>query len=99
MKSAYTPTDKDCSIHWTLLLVLALLCSAGVRPAVGQICTFEDLGTLPGGTSSNANDINERGEIAAAFSLPSGQFHAYFLERERRVDLGTFPGGSSSAAR
>ena len=48
-----------------------------------------DLGTLPGGTSSSANGINDRGEIVGRSDTANGVSHAFLLRRDKMLDLGT----------
>ena len=75
-----------------ILLVLTLLCVAALQPAVGQGFqeqpdghlfpehtrgfTFKDLGTLPGGFYSQANGINDRGQVVGFSNTASGFSYA-----------------------
>ena len=47
----------------SILLPLSLLLLAPLRPAAAQTYTVTDLGTLPGGTFSEANAINNLGHV------------------------------------
>ena len=57
-----------------------------------------DLGTLPGGTNSSANDINDAGDIVGSSETMSGQTHGFILIGSVKTDLGTLPGGDQSVA-
>src|SRR5215467_9390148 len=57
-----------------------------------------DLGTLPGGTNSSANDINDAGDIVGSSETSSGQTHGFILIASVKTDLGTLPGGNQSFA-
>ncbi len=97
-----------------ILLVFALLCVAALQPALGQGFqeqsdwhhrpqhpkgfTIKDLGTLPGGDSSQATGINDRGQVVGYSSTASGSTHAFLFEHGVMTDLGTLPGGNSSQA-
>src|SRR5258708_13372768 len=82
-----------------ILIVLALLCVAALQPAFGQGFTIKDLGTLPGGTRSFANGINNRGQVVGeATTVAGGNGHSFLFENGVMVDLGTLPGGNRSAA-
>lgn len=48
-----------------------------------------DLGTLPGGENSDANAINDRGEIVGNSDTASGASHAFLLRHDKMSDLGT----------
>lgn len=78
---------------------LAALTAApsGAAPAALEI---EDLGTLPGGTFSQANDINNRGWVVGESGQASGQGlgHAFLWRDGTMLDLGTLGGGESSRA-
>ena len=58
--------------------------------------TYTDLGTL-GGTNSNANGINDAGQIVGGSDNGSGQFHAYLYTSGKMSDLGTLGGDRSEA--
>ena len=51
--------------------------------------TATDLGTLPGGTNSGANGINDRGEIVGDSDTRNGASHAFLLRQHKMLDLGT----------
>lgn len=48
-----------------------------------------DLGTLPGGTNSDAKGINDSGEIVGGSDTANGASHAFLLRRNKMLDLGT----------
>src|SRR5260370_1388805 len=81
-----------------ILIVLALLCVAALQPAFGQGFTIKDLGTLPGGTRSFANGINNRGLVVGGSITAGAVTHAFLFENGVMVDLGTLPGGNFSFA-
>jgi len=57
-----------------------------------------DLGTLPGGNSSQATGINDHGLVVGSSSTASGNTHAFVFENGVLLDLGTLPGGDFSEA-
>jgi probable HAF family extracellular repeat protein len=97
-----------------ILLFLALLCVAALQPAFGQGFqeqpdghhspehtkgfTIKDLGTLPSGGLSQANAINNRGQVVGYAITASGAEHAFLFEDRVMTDLGTLPGGDFSLA-
>nr|NIN65244.1 HAF repeat-containing protein [Anaerolineae bacterium] len=80
-----------------VLLILALLAALalGAIPVAAQH-TATDLGTL-GGTWSEANGINDGGQIVGASHTTSGETHAFLWENGVITDLGTLGGGESYA--
>src|SRR5262249_3665204 len=57
-----------------------------------------DLGGLPGGRASYANDINAAGQVVGWASPATGQAHAVLWNNRTIIDLGRMlPFGSSSA--
>jgi probable HAF family extracellular repeat protein len=58
-----------------------------------------DLGTLPGGASSAAFDVNDQGQIVGEGTTASGATHAFIMTGGTMTDLGTLPGGDYSSAR
>ena len=65
-------------------------------PAAPQI---HDLGTLPGGSFSEANDINNRGWVVGTSGQASGEGlgHGFLWRSGRMLDLGTLGGQESRA--
>src|SRR5258708_20588340 len=70
-----------------ILIVLALLCVAALQPAFGQGFTIKDLGTLPGGTRSFANGINNRGQVVGEATTVTGGNRPLFLFDRGMMDL------------
>ena len=60
---------------------------------------WQDLGTLPGFTNSNAFAINDAGQIAGDALGTGGGIHAFLYSGGQFRDLGTLPGGTDSNAR
>src|SRR5712692_3476186 len=58
-----------------------------------------DLGTLPGGASSAAFDVNDQGQIVGEGTTALGATHAFIMTGGTTTDLGTLPGGDYSSAR
>lgn len=56
-----------------------------------------DLGTLPGGTFSSANGINNSGQVVGDSDSDNGT-RAFLYSNGTMTDLGTLPGGSNSSA-
>jgi probable HAF family extracellular repeat protein len=82
----------------TLALALAMLtASPGLAKAAGL--QIQDLGTLPGGTFSQANDINNHGWVVGESGQASGEGlgHAFLWRNGRMQDLGTLGGDQSRA--
>jgi len=61
--------------------------------------TVTDLGTLPGGTFSQATYVNNNGLVAGVSTVPDGTQHAFLWYKGRKLDIGT-PGlgGPNSGA-
>ena len=57
-----------------------------------------DLGTLSGGTSSDANGINNLGQVVGWADVGSGAWHAFLYDGGTMQDLGTLSGDDSSVA-
>lgn len=61
---------------------------------------YLDLGTLKGGTSSQAFGVSPNGAVVVGSTTASdGYTHAYRWTKSGMTDLGFFPGGNSSEAR
>jgi probable HAF family extracellular repeat protein len=89
------------------LLVAALGCQEGTSPSAKVETAFRsakaptveitDLGTLPGGQYSTADDINAAGDIVGSATTPSGDEHAVLWRKGKIMDLGTLGGTWSQA--
>ena len=57
-----------------------------------------DLGTLPGGSYSNALGVNDSDQIVGYASTSTGGTHGFVYQNGKIQDLGTLPGGTGSRA-
>jgi probable HAF family extracellular repeat protein len=99
MMMSFIPSLRRVALACVLLAApLAGLTAppSGAAPAALQI---QDLGTLPGGTFSEANDINNRGWVVGVSGQASGEGlgHAFLWRDGRMLDLGTLGGEESRA--
>lgn len=83
-----------------LMLMLPVFAGTNLVRAEIAISNIEaiDLGTLSGGTTSTARDINDAGNIVGSSEVLSGDTHAFFLSGGVMTDLGTLSGGDFSRA-
>ena len=66
---------------------------------MAEYYAITDLGTLPGGASSNAYGINDGGQVVGSSAVTRGNAHALLWTPTTLLqDLGTLPGGSNSEA-
>jgi probable HAF family extracellular repeat protein len=63
--------------------------------AQAQHYNLTDLGTLPGGVSSQALAINDLGQVVGAASVPEGTHAFLWTDSGGMQDLGTLPGGGA----
>jgi probable HAF family extracellular repeat protein len=60
--------------------------------------SYTSLGTLPGGSYSSANAINNAGTIVGYSTIANGDNHAFSYSNGNMTDLGTVAGFSNSVA-
>ena len=80
-----------------LLMILALLGLALSPASAAATYNVTDLGTLPGGTYSNAYGLNGSGQVVGGADNASG-YRAFLWSGGTMTSLGTLPGGSYSSA-
>jgi probable HAF family extracellular repeat protein len=69
-------------------------------PAAAQVYLIEDLGTLGRDFFTQANGINDYGDVVGCSTRADGQTHAFlYTDADGMVDLGTLPGGHLSCGR
>ena len=86
---------------WNLLALVIIFSSFFCLVGSGAAYpggTMIDLGTLPGGTTSEASGINTKGQIVGWSYTTSGYQHAFLYSGGKMIDLGTLPGGLYSFA-
>jgi len=92
MKTLELVFQRVCKLSGLWLLVLAPFYAA---PARAQSYSITDLGLLPGGTSSFATGINDRGEATGTGDSSQGFYRAWRYSRGALTDLGAL-GGSAA---
>src|SRR5260370_27579119 len=90
MKSACKLISNTHYVHRGLI-VFTLLTVAAFQPAAGQSLVIRDLGTLPGGNSSQAVGINERGQVVGSSFDARGDQHASLSENRVKTHLHPLP--------
>jgi probable HAF family extracellular repeat protein len=82
-----------------VVILLGLAAFSIDRPAASPTVPYVviDLGTLPGGESSQANDINNRGQVVGA-SLVAGGFRAFLWDGGEMTELPPLPGDPGAVA-
>jgi probable HAF family extracellular repeat protein len=75
---------------------LALICSVLAAPTPAGAYTLTPLGTL-GGSTSQAWDVNDLGQVVGDARTSSGDTHAFFWSGGVMTDLGTLGGNYSRA--
>jgi probable HAF family extracellular repeat protein len=58
---------------------------------------FQDIGTLPGGTSVEVAGMNNLGQIVGSALTREGATHAFVYDGAKMIDLGTLDGNASYA--
>ncbi len=81
-----------------VLGVLGLLFSGVGSVSAAVLYNVTDLGTLPGGTASEATGINASGQVVGYADTSDGNYHAFLYSNGTMADLGTLPGGTASEA-
>ena len=90
---------KQKSRKLFLLTIVAIAVLLAQSVSASAPFTIVSLGSL-GGPTSNAQDINDRGQIVGSSGLPSDptqSSHAFLWQNGKMTDLGTLGGSYSDA--
>jgi probable HAF family extracellular repeat protein len=100
MMMSFIPSWRRVALACVLFTAALATQSAAPSGAATAALQIQDLGTLPGGTFSQANDINNRGWVVGESGQASGEGlgHAFLWRDGRMLDLGTLGEGQSSRA-
>lgn len=91
---------KQKSRKLFLLTIVAIAVLLAQSVSASAPFTIVSLGSL-GGPTSNAQDINDRGQIVGSSGLPSDptqSSHAFLWQNGKMTDLGKLPNGIYSMA-
>lgn len=81
------------------LLMIGLLIGCATPIDRIEVISVVDLGTLPGGANSSAQDINSNGYIVGRSEIAGGDRHAFLFSTASGMnDLGVLTGGNDSSA-
>ena len=96
---SFIPSLRRVALACVLLAAAFAGLTAPPSGAASAALEIQDLGTLPGGTFSEANDINNRGWVVGVSGQGSGEGlgHAFLWRDGRMLDLGTLGGEESGA--
>ena len=84
------------SVGFAIVTMLVGNVDGQISPQVRY--TVTDLGTLPGGSYSIGNGINNSGQVVGYSSITSGYVHAFLYANGLMKDIGTLPDVSQSCA-
>jgi probable HAF family extracellular repeat protein len=95
-----TPSTRLARLLSPGALFVLLLFGVSPWPAAGQgSFTVDDLGVLPGDSSSVASGINQRGDVVGWSTGPDGTTHAFIYTDSGMVALPGLTGTSTTWAR
>jgi probable HAF family extracellular repeat protein len=99
MMMSFIPSWRRVALACVLLAAPLAVQTAAPSGAASAALQIQDLGTLPGGSFSQANDINNRGWVVGESGQASGEGlgHAFLWRGGRMLDLGTLGGEESRA--
>lgn len=82
---------------FSVLLGVAVLSTSTAANSRPRTYAIVDLGTLPGGQSSQANDINDRAQVVGT-SLVNGAFQPFLWQNGVMMPLPLLPGATGGSA-
>ena len=94
----WTPQGYWLSRVMAFVLLVCAVSGASKLAGLSSEPLTLDLGVLPGGDFSRANDINSRGQIVGESSTAVTSNHAFLFTDGVMIDLGVFPGVSNPFA-